>query len=75
MQSGRSNQGRRQGVTTENFSRGPQAKGGPRGAPRGLIWLEFFFQSQNPDIFRYFWDLDNLSGEQQGPFGPHGTLL
>ncbi len=24
-------QGRRQGVTTENFSRGPQAKGGPGG--------------------------------------------
>ena len=27
-------QGRRQGVTTENFSRGPQAKGGPGGPKR-----------------------------------------
>ena len=39
-------QGRRQGVTTENLSRGPQAKGGPGGPQEALNGRIFFFKSK-----------------------------
>ncbi len=44
-------QGRRQGVTTENYSWGPQAKGGPGGAPEVSYGRNFFFSCKTQTFF------------------------
>ena len=46
-------QGRREGVTTENFSRGPQGKGGPAG-PQKASYDMIFFSIVKPRHFPVF---------------------
>ena len=43
-------QGRRQGVTTENFSRGPKSQGGP-GGPQEALYSRIFFSIAKPRHF------------------------